>query len=147
VKKKHFISIIQNSNKNKKTHKNKKIKKLKVSKKTKTWTKFKETGGLHSGQRSRAPTSYCNSLHYINVQNWFLSSKNDKNAVFMSLFLVKFSVAHFMANMRKVVGLTVVFSSNFMRTPFAEHILFYFWEKINTTLHCKEIKQQAKCKR
>jgi hypothetical protein len=31
--KKHFIFIIQNDNKNKKTHKNKKIKKLKVYKK------------------------------------------------------------------------------------------------------------------
>jgi hypothetical protein len=31
---------------------------LKVSKKTKTLTKFKETVGLHNGQRSRAPTSY-----------------------------------------------------------------------------------------
>jgi hypothetical protein len=45
-----------------------------------------------------------------------------------SLFLVKFSVAHFMENMPKVVGLTVVFSSIFALTmrPFAEHILFYF---------------------
>ncbi len=32
-------------------------------KKTKTWTKFKETGGLHSGRRSRAPTSF-NKCHY-----------------------------------------------------------------------------------
>jgi hypothetical protein len=39
--------------------------------------------------------------------------KKDKNAVFMSLFLVKFSVAHFTENMRKVVELTVVFSSIF----------------------------------
>jgi hypothetical protein len=52
-----------------------------------------------------------------------------------------------MANMRKVVGLTILFSSNFMRTPFAEHILFYFWEKTNTTLHYKEIKQQTNCRR
>jgi len=36
----------------------KQIKKLKVFlKKIKTLTKFKETGGLHSGQRSWAPTS------------------------------------------------------------------------------------------
>jgi len=42
-------------------------------------------------------------------------------------------VAHFMENMPKVVGLTVVFSPNFMMAPFAEHILFYFWEKTNTT--------------
>jgi uncharacterized membrane protein len=60
--------------------------------------------------------------------------------------MVKFSVPE---NMPKVVGLTAVFSSNFalMMRPLDEHILFYFWEKINTTLHCKETKQQAKCKR
>jgi hypothetical protein len=64
-------------------------------------------------------------------------------------FLVKFSVTHFMENMPKVVGLTVVFSSIFavILRPFAEHILFYFWKKTNTTLHSKETKQQAKCKR
>jgi hypothetical protein len=50
----------------------------------------------------------------------------------MSLFLVKFSVAHFMANMQKVVGLTVVFSSNFMRTPFAEHIFYFTFGKKQT---------------
>jgi len=74
--------------------------------------------------------------------------KNDKNAVFMSLFLVKFSVAHFMENMPKVMGLTVVFHQFFalMMRLFAEHILFYFWEKTNATLHSKETKQQAKCK-
>jgi uncharacterized membrane protein len=51
--------------------------------------------------------------------------------------------------MPKVVGLTAVFSSNFalMMRPLDEHILFYFWEKTNTTLHFKETKQQAKCKR
>jgi hypothetical protein len=36
-------------------------------------------------------------------------AKKDKNAIFMSLFLVKFSVAHFMENMPKVVGLTIFF--------------------------------------
>jgi hypothetical protein len=57
--------------------------------------------------------------------------KKDKNAVFMSLFLVKFSVAHFIENMPKVVGLIVVFSSIFalILRPFVEHILFYFWKK------------------
>jgi hypothetical protein len=54
VKKKHFMFIIQNNNKNKKHIK---IKKIKVSKKTKTWTRFKETGGLHSVRKSRVPTS------------------------------------------------------------------------------------------
>jgi len=39
MNKKHFISIIQNNNKNRKH-----IKKKKIQKKTKTWTKFKETG-------------------------------------------------------------------------------------------------------
>jgi len=55
--------------------------------------------------------------------------KNHKNAVFMSLFLVKFNVAHFMENMPKVVELTIVFSPNFMMTPFAEHIYFTFGKK------------------
>jgi hypothetical protein len=32
---------------------------------------------------------------------------------FLACFLVKFSVAHFMENMPKVVGFTVVFSSSF----------------------------------
>jgi hypothetical protein len=47
-----------------------------------------------------------------------------------------------MENMPKVVGLTVVFSSNFtlILRPFTEHILFYFWKKTNTTLHSKETK-------
>jgi len=40
----------------KKTHKNKKIKNKKFLKKTKKRIKFKETEGLHSGRRSRAPT-------------------------------------------------------------------------------------------
>jgi len=53
-----------------------------------------------------------------------------------------------MENMPKVMGLTVVFHQIFalMMRPFAKHILFYFWEKTNTTLHSKETKQQAKCK-
>jgi hypothetical protein len=40
-----------------------------------------------------------------------------------------------MENMPTVVGLTVVFSSIFalILRPFAEHILFYFWKKPNTT--------------
>jgi hypothetical protein len=69
-----------------------------------------------------------------------LVGKKDKNASFMSLFLVKFSVAHVMENMPKVVGLTVVFPSIFavLMRPFAEHILFYFCKKTNKTLHSKE---------
>jgi hypothetical protein len=31
-------------------------------------TKFKETGGLHSGRRSRAPTSYSQSLQVFNLR-------------------------------------------------------------------------------
>jgi len=67
----------------------------------------------------------------------------------MSLFLAKFSVAHFVENMPKVVGLTVVFSSIFalMTRPLAEHILFYFWKQTHPTLHSKETKQEANCKR
>jgi len=51
-------------------------------------------------------------------------AKKDKNAIFMSLFLVKFSVAHFMENMPKVVGLTIVFHQFFalMMRPFTKHI-------------------------
>jgi hypothetical protein len=69
-----------------------------------------------------------------------LVGKKEKNAVFMSLFCLKFSAAHFLENMPKVVGLTVVFSSIFavLMKPFAEHILFYFWKKTNTTLHSEE---------
>jgi len=51
-------------------------------------------------------------------------AKKDNNAIFMSLFLVKFSVAHFMENMPKVVGLTIVFHQFFalMMRPFTKHI-------------------------
>ncbi len=35
----------------------------------------------------------------------------------------------------------------FMMRPFAEHYFILLLENTNTTLHCKETKQQAKCKR
>jgi hypothetical protein len=67
--------------------------------------------------------------------------KKDKNAVFLSLYLVKFSVAE---NMPKVVGPTALFSSiyGFMMRPLAAHILFYFWK--TQTQHYIARKQSSK---
>jgi len=115
MKKKHFIFITQNNNKNKKH-----IKK-KFLKKTKIWTKFKEIGGLHSARRSRVPTSVKNNIARRTVDETWMKL----------LFIVHYRVA------RQITSL-----ENEGRTEGFLEIQFQFsfprsWPKVHRTFFTK----------